>query len=109
MRLDQVVRNIQRTDFGRTDCAQPMVEALRRGWEVDVFEVYTDNETYAGSIHPSQALKRYRRETGIDAKLIVVGMTSTGFSIADPADGGMMDVVGFDDNAPALMADFARD
>jgi 60 kDa SS-A/Ro ribonucleoprotein len=48
------------------------------------------------------------RKTGIPAKLIVAGMTSTGFSIADPDDGGMLDVVGFDRAAPAVMADFAR-
>jgi len=108
MRLDQVVKNIYRSDFGRTDCAKPMVEALQNGWEVDVFVVYTDNETYFGRTHPSAALRKYRKETGINAKLIVVGMTATNFTIADPNDSGMMDVVGFDDNAPALMADFAR-
>lgn len=42
------------------------------------------------------------------AKLIVVGMVSNGFSIADPDDGEMMDVVGFDTAAPAVIADFAR-
>jgi 60 kDa SS-A/Ro ribonucleoprotein len=35
-------------------------------------------------------------------------MTSTGFTIADPTDAGMLDVVGFDSAAPAIMADFAR-
>jgi len=35
-------------------------------------------------------------------------MTSTGFTIADPNDAGMLDVVGFDEAAPAMMADFAR-
>ena len=45
---------------------------------------------------------------GIPAKLVVVGMVSNGFSIADPSDGGMMDVVGFDASAPALIADFAK-
>jgi 60 kDa SS-A/Ro ribonucleoprotein len=35
-------------------------------------------------------------------------MVSNGFSIADPADGGMLDVVGFDTAMPQLIADFAR-
>ena len=30
------------------------------------------------------------------------------FTIADPNDGGMLDVVGFDAAAPALIADFTR-
>jgi 60 kDa SS-A/Ro ribonucleoprotein len=33
-------------------------------------------------------------------------MTSNGFSLADPDDAGMLDVVGFDAAAPALIADF---
>jgi 60 kDa SS-A/Ro ribonucleoprotein len=85
-----------------------MIEASRRGWAVDTFVVYTDNETWAGKVHPVAALRDYRRKSRIAAKLIVVGMTSTGFSIADPSDGGMLDVVGFDSAAPAVIADFAR-
>ena len=46
--------------------------------------------------------------SGIDARLVVVGMVSNGFSIADPADPGMLDVVGFDTATPQLISDFAR-
>ena len=46
--------------------------------------------------------------SGIDARLVVVGMTATDVSIADPADGGMLDVAGFDAAAPGLVADFSR-
>ena len=35
-------------------------------------------------------------------------MTSNGFTIADPDDAGMLDVVGFDASAPPVIADFAR-
>jgi 60 kDa SS-A/Ro ribonucleoprotein len=35
-------------------------------------------------------------------------MTSNGFSIADPDDAGMLDVVGFDTATPPVIADFAR-
>ena len=34
-------------------------------------------------------------------------MVSNGFSIADPQDGGMLDVVGFDTSTPSIIADFA--
>ena len=44
----------------------------------------------------------------IDAKLVVVGMTATQFSIADPADPGMLDVVGFDAAAPEIISQFVR-
>ncbi len=108
MRLDDAVRTVENLPFGGTDCALPMLHALEQGLSVDAFVVYTDSETWAGKIHPAQALREYRRQTGIPAKLVVVGMVSNGFSIADPADGGMLDVVGFDAAAPALIADFIR-
>jgi 60 kDa SS-A/Ro ribonucleoprotein len=107
-RLDDVVRTVSNLPFFGTDCAQPMLYALKENLEIDTFIVYTDSETWAGEIHPVQALRQYRARTGIAAKLIVVGMISNGFSIADPDDGGMLDVVGFDTATPALIADFAR-
>ena len=107
-RLDDVVAATSNLPFGGTDCALPMVEALANRWEVDVFVVYTDNETWAGSIHPAQALREYRERMGIPAQLVVVAMASNGFSIADPDDAGMLDVVGFDAAAPAVIADFIR-
>ena len=106
-RLDDVVRSIGDLPFGGTDCALPMVESMKRGWQIDVFVVYTDSETWAGTIHPVQALRQYREKIGIAAKLVVVGMASNGFSIADPDDVGMLDVVGFDSATPQLIADFA--
>lgn len=106
MRLTDAVKAVGGLPFRATDCSLPMLHALKNGTEIDVFVIYTDNETYAGSVHPSVALQRYRKETGIAARLVVVGMTSTGFSIADPADAGMLDVIGFDAGATAVMADF---
>jgi 60 kDa SS-A/Ro ribonucleoprotein len=107
-RLDDVLRATAHLPFGGTDCALPMLEAMKHGWQVDVFVVYTDSETWAGTVHPAQALRQYRQKTGIPAKLVVVGMASNGFTIADPDDAGMLDVVGFDAAAPQLIGDFAR-
>jgi 60 kDa SS-A/Ro ribonucleoprotein len=107
-RLDDVVKMTDALPYGGTDCALPMVEALKHRWEVDVFVIYTDSETWAGSIHPVQALREYRERMGIPAKLVVIGMTSNGFSIADPNDSGMLDVVGFDTATPEVIAGFAE-
>lgn len=106
--LRGLVNDMRRIPFGGTDCAQPMLTALKEKLEVDAFVVMTDSETWAGGIHASQALNQYRQKTGINAKLIVVGMTSNGFTIADPNDAGSLDVVGFDSATPAVMADFIR-
>lgn len=108
-RLEDVERKVYYSNFGSTDCAVPMIHALRNKLEVDAFVVLTDNETYAGRQHPTVALEEYRQKMGIDAKLIVVGMVSNGFSITDPADPGQLDIVGFDTAAPSIMADFVRE
>ena len=105
-RLDDVVKAISGLPFGATDCAQPMLWALKHNIQADVFIVYTDNETWCGDIHPAQALQAYRDKMGINAKLIVVGMVANRYSIADPEDAGMLDVVGFDTAVPRLMSDF---
>lgn len=107
-RLDDAVRTVSDLPFGGTDAALPMTWALEQGREFDTFVVITDNETWAGEIHPHQALRRYRERTGIDARLVVIGMTANDVSIADPADRGMLDVAGFDAAAPQLVADFSR-
>ncbi len=106
-RLDDVCRAVEKLPMGGTDCALPMLYALEHKLPVDVFVVLTDNETWAGQVHPAQALRQYRDRLGIPAKLIVAGMVSNGFSIADPDDAGMLDVVGFDLATPQVMAEFA--
>ncbi len=107
-RLDDAVKTVSDLPFGGTDCALPMLYAQAREREIDTFVTYTDSETWAGHVHPAQALRDYRHASGIDARLVVVGMVSNGFSIADPTDPGMLDVVGFDVATPQLISDFAR-
>jgi len=107
-RLDTVCDTMARFSWGGTDCALPMLYALDKGLNVDVFCVYTDNETWAGDIHPHEALRDYRKKVNPEAKLVVLGTSSGPFSIADPDDAGMLDIAGFDSAAPALISQFAR-
>ncbi|AXQ63366.1 Ro-like RNA binding protein [Streptomyces phage Comrade] len=101
------MRKVSNRNFGGTDAAAAIKYADQKGIQVDTFVVITDNETWGGSQKPFQALKQYRQKTGIDARLAVLGVASTDFSIADPTDRGMMDFVGFDANAPRALADFS--
>lgn len=101
-----VVKEMQKIGMGGTDCALPMLWAAENNVKADVFIVYTDCETWCGDIEPAEALRLYRTKMKIDAKLIVVGMTSGGFTIADPEDAGMLDVVGFDSSTPQIMQEF---
>lgn len=108
MRFDDVMKKTRNQNFGGTDCALPMLWANKNSVEVDTFVVYTDNETWHGRIHPVQALQQYRQKTGINAKLIVVGLEGNSFTIADPNDSGMLDVVGFDSNTPNAISEFSK-
>lgn len=106
MSLTDVLTASRRLPFSSTDCALPMLWATQNRIPVDAFVVYTDSETNSGMVHPHVALENYRQKLGRAAKLVVCGMTATNVSIANPQDAGMMDVVGFDTSAPAVMADF---
>jgi 60 kDa SS-A/Ro ribonucleoprotein len=105
-RLDDVCSYMAALNFGRTDCALPMLwaEKVRRNY--DAIWTLTDNETWFGSVHPWQALKSYRQSYG-NTRYGVVAMTATGTSIADPNDVNSIDVAGFDTNVPQVISDFS--
>merc|ERR1719370_1849048 len=84
-----------------------MVRSMELKQEIDVFIVYTDSETNCNRISPAKALRDYNKAMKRNAKLIVCGLMSNGFTIADPHDAGMMDIVGFDANVPELISEFA--
>jgi len=108
-RLDDVIKTISGLPFGSTDCSLPMRYAEKERIPIDVFVVYTDSETNNyGQPDPMAALRRYRGVMNLpESKLVVVGMTSNGFTIADPNDAGTLDIVGFDSSAPEIMRSFA--
>ena len=92
--------------FSSTDCALPMIRARENNEQVDAFVIYTDSETYMGRIHPQVALEEYRKATGINAKLIIVGMASNCLTIADPNDINTLNLAGFDTATPRIINDF---
>ena len=120
------VMTMLQSSFGATDCAQPMLCALEKfkasnGKQglYDLFIIYTDNETYYGNVHPSEALDQYNKITGLTAKMVVVATTPTNSSIeyghrscvdsTDPRNSTprALNIVGFDLNAPTLIKNFA--
>lgn len=105
-RLDDIDRMMKELPMGGTDCSLPIRHALKNKIPVDVFLVLTDSETWAGPIHPHVALKQYRKEMGINAKMIVMALTSTNTTIADPSDPGMLDIVGLSADVPQAIRSF---
>jgi len=84
-----------------------MQHAIDKKLDIDVFIVYTDSDTGYSSRDPAETMKRYRRVMKKpESKLIVMGMTSNGFTIADPSDENMLDIVGFDTAVPEMISEF---
>jgi len=106
-RLDDVCSYMAGLNFGRTDCSLPMLWAMKNKLDFSAIQVYTDNETWYGSVHPWQALDQYRNMVGHDVSLAVIAMTATRGSIANPDDPRQMDVAGFDVSVPQVLSDFA--
>ena len=111
-RLQQtILDSVERSAYGAgTDVAAPILWAAAQSpaVEADVFIVYTDSETSPHAVSAADALKQYRAQTGIDAKLVVVAMTSSDVTVADPDDAGMLDMVGFDASAPLVLQSFVE-
>jgi len=103
----QAMRKVQQRNFGGTDCALPMQWAKTNDVEIDTFVTITDSETWYGHEHPHQALNNYRKEFVPDAAMAVLAVAGNPFTIADSKDRRQMDFVGFDSNAPKVLADFS--
>ncbi|RCG31950.1 TROVE domain-containing protein [Sphaerisporangium album] len=97
-----------RPSGGGTDLSLPFAYAQRERLEVDGFVVFTDNETWAGRSHPSQALTTYRGSINAGARTIVAAMTATGHSIGDPHDDGVLNIAGMDASLPLVVNGFIR-
>ena len=102
------LENIRNQNFGNTDCSLPFTWALKNNRQYDCVIVFTDNETNTNVMKPSDALNNYRKSMNLNTKLVVVGLTSNGFSIADPNDKNMLDVCGFDINMFDTISEFIK-
>lgn len=105
--IGSATQKLVRAGGGGTNISLPMTSAREFGWPVDTFVVITDNEVNPGYVQPFKALEQYRQATGIDARLVVMTVVPTKFTVANPDDAGMLDVVGFDTNTPRVLADFS--
>lgn len=104
MGFDEIHNYISRLSFGSTNPSLLFQDAIDNKLDVDTFVFYTDNECNEG-VHVDGVLKKYRKVMKKpNAKLIVVGMTSTGFTVANPKDPFQYDVVGASSDTPALIS-----
>lgn len=101
-------RRINGLPFQATDCSLPIEYALQHRLKVDAFVVITDNETFTGRRHPHVALQDYRQKINPGAKMVVMGMATNGFTIANPDDAGMLDIAGLDAGLPTILSAFVK-
>lgn len=106
--LQSALAKTQRSNFGSTNPGAAIQYAIDNSLDVDVFVIITDNEVNTGS-QPSQVLKKYRQKMNKpDCKMIVVGLTASNFSIADPSDPHMLDIAGFSPDLTSVITNFVR-
>ena len=104
--LQDVMNKTKALRFNRTDMSLPILFALENQIPVDCFVVATDGQTFAGHIHPSEALRQYRQKMDIPAKAVQLAFVANKFSIMDPKDAGTLDIPGFDGAMPRVLHDF---
>jgi 60 kDa SS-A/Ro ribonucleoprotein len=92
---------------GGTDCAAPILWALEHRLACDAFVVYTDSETSPGPVTVGEAIRRYRDEMALpEARVVVVALSASRFTVAEPDDPRMLDMAGFDAASPQILAAF---
>ena len=104
--LNDVMTKADKIQMGRTDMSLPMLHAMEHNIPVDCFIIATDGETYAGPVHPADALRQYRQKTGIPAKAVQLAFVANHHTLMDPDDAGTLDIPGFDAATPTILHDF---
>jgi 60 kDa SS-A/Ro ribonucleoprotein len=82
---------------------------MDNNYTYDAFVILTDNETWSNNSNPYAKFNEYRQTMNPNAKLIIVALTSNGFTIGSPEDRNVLDCVGFDTNTPQVISAFLND
>jgi 60 kDa SS-A/Ro ribonucleoprotein len=104
--LSQAIQSVDNLHFGSTNPGSAIEYAIKNKMDVDKFIFITDNDVNSGS-NPSGMLREYRRVMKKPkTKMIVIGLTASNFSIADPKDPLMLDCSGFTPDFTNLVINF---
>lgn len=93
---------------GGTDCASPINYALSTQKSYKGIIIISDQDSWAGRVHVTEAMKSYRMHVNPDAKLIVMAMNGQGTTLVDPQDPKALGIAGFDLAAFEAMEWFLR-
>jgi 60 kDa SS-A/Ro ribonucleoprotein len=104
--LDEAINKTPRG--GGTDCAQPIIHALKNNKKYDAIYILTDNESWAGQKHGIQALEEYRRKVNPNVKVVEIAMVSTPYSTMPSDDKNVLRVVGYDASVIDVINQFLK-
>ncbi|MGF1492067.1 MAG: TROVE domain-containing protein [Microcoleaceae cyanobacterium] len=106
--LGSAMRKASNQTFGGTDASVAYDWAIKHKFKTDIFCFWTDNESWAGRKHPSQALAEYRYKVNPKAKAVYVTLAPYNITLVDPRDAGSWDIAGFDPGTPRLIQMIAK-
>jgi 60 kDa SS-A/Ro ribonucleoprotein len=101
--FSNAVAKTRRQNFGSTDASLAYQWARQEKVHVDVFCTWTDNESFAGYQHPTQALMKYRAEVNPNAKAVYISLAPYNITQVDPSDPYSYDIAGFDPSTPKVI------
>lgn len=104
-RVNDLSRKIASHGSG-TDTSLPVQYALDKSMDFDAIVSYTDNNTWSGSGHVTQYLRKYETRVGHPVRFLNVAMESGRSTDVDPTNPNMLELVGMDSNTPQIISEF---
>ncbi|MDZ8051573.1 MAG: TROVE domain-containing protein [Aulosira sp. ZfuVER01] len=101
--FSSALRKASNQNFGGTDASVAYDWMIKNKFKADVVCFWTDNESWAGSKHPSQALTQYRQKVNPNAKAVYVTLAPYNITLVDPQDPLSWDLAGFDPGTPRII------
>lgn len=98
--FNSALQKAKANNFGATDASVAYDWMLKQPFKADVVCFWTDNESWAGRRHPSQALAEYRNRVNPGAKAVYVTLAASQITLVDPNDSLSWDLAGFDPSTP---------
>lgn len=105
--IADVVRMIRNCGGYTTNLGLGIEYFLNNRIKVDCLIYYTDNEINQGR-HPVQLFDKYKSTVNQDAKIVCVAMTANDFTIFPDGRGDVLNIAGFDANAPQVIEEFVK-
>jgi 60 kDa SS-A/Ro ribonucleoprotein len=101
--FSSAVKKSSNQNFGGTDASVAYDWMIEHRFFADIVCFWTDNESWAGNKHPSQALAEYRKKINPDAKAVYISLTPARLTLVDPQDSNSWDLGGFDPSTPRVL------